>query len=109
MKVPMSWLNEMVDTGMAPKELAHRLTMAGLEAETREGRTDGFGAKVVIHPSHVAVVNRVYTPDKAELAWARRVVAAFAANPAAGVVRMDGRMVDKPHLRLAERLIASAE
>jgi len=82
--------------------------LAGLEAETREGRADGFGAKVVIHPSHVAVVNRVYTPDEAELAWARRVIAAFAADPAAGVVRMDGRMVDKPHLRLAERLIASA-
>lgn len=82
--------------------------LAGLEAETREGRKDGFAAKVVIHPSHVAVVNRVYTPDEVELTWARRIVAAFAADPAAGVVRMDGRMVDKPHLRLAERLIAAA-
>jgi citrate lyase subunit beta/citryl-CoA lyase len=82
--------------------------LAGLEAETREGRKDGFSAKVIIHPSHVAVVNRVYTPDEVELAWARRIVAAFAANPAAGVVRMDGRMVDKPHLRLAERMIAAA-
>jgi citrate lyase subunit beta/citryl-CoA lyase len=82
--------------------------LAGLEAETREGRTDGFAAKVVIHPKHVAVVNQVYTPAEAELTWARRVIAAFAADPAAGVVRMDGKMVDKPHLRLAERLVAAA-
>jgi citrate lyase subunit beta/citryl-CoA lyase len=82
--------------------------LAGLEAETREARKDGFGAKAVIHPKHVAVVNQVFTPAEAELAWARRVIAAFAADPQAGVVRMDGKMVDKPHLRLAERLVAAA-
>lgn len=81
--------------------------LAGLERETREARRDGFGAKAVIHPKHVAVVNAAFTPSEAELNWARRVVAAFAAAPDAGTLRMDGRMLDKPHLRLAERLLAA--
>ena len=81
--------------------------LAGLEAETRAARRDGFGAKAVIHPTHVPVVNAVFTPAPAELAWARRVVAAFAADPGAGAVRLDGKMVDRPHLRLAERLLAA--
>lgn len=82
--------------------------LAGLEAETREGKRDGFGAKAVIHPKHVPVVNAAFTPNAAELEWARRVVAAFADASGAGAVRMDGKMVDKPHLRLAERLLSSA-
>ena len=80
----------------------------GLARETREAKRDGFGAKAVIHPKHVAIVNEVFAPSEAELDWARRVVAAFADPSAAGAVRMDGKMVDKPHLRLAERLLASA-
>lgn len=82
--------------------------LAGLETETREGKRDGFGAKAVIHPTHVPVVNAAFTPNEAELNWARRVVAAFADASGAGAVRMDGKMVDKPHLRLAERLLAAA-
>lgn len=81
----------------------------GLARETREAKRDGFGAKAVIHPKHVPVVNAAFTPDEAELAWARRVVAAFADASAAGAVRMDGKMVDKPHLRLAERLLAAGK
>ncbi|WP_207539344.1 HpcH/HpaI aldolase/citrate lyase family protein [Sabulicella rubraurantiaca] len=81
--------------------------LAGLEADAREARRDGFGAKAVIHPKHVPVVNAAFTPDAEELDWARRVVAAFAA-PGAGALRMDGKMLDRPHLRLAERLLAAA-
>jgi len=81
--------------------------LADLEAETREGKRDGFGAKAVIHPKHVPVVNAAFTPNEAELDWARRVVGAFADASGAGAVRMDGKMVDKPHLRLAERLLAA--
>ncbi len=80
----------------------------GLARETREAKRDGFGAKAVIHPKHVAVVNDVFAPGEAELHWARSVVAAFADPSAAGAVRIDGKMVDKPHLRLAERLLAAA-
>ena len=81
--------------------------LAGLEADAREARRDGFAAKAVIHPKHVAVVNAVFTPAAEELDWARRVVAAFAAGGDAGVLTMDGKMLDRPHLRLAERLLAS--
>ncbi|MBR0641705.1 HpcH/HpaI aldolase/citrate lyase family protein [Plastoroseomonas hellenica] len=82
--------------------------LVGLEADAREARRDGFGAKAVIHPKHVDVVNAVFTPAPAELDWARRVVAAFAEAGDAGVLRMDGKMLDRPHLRLAERLLAAA-
>lgn len=79
----------------------------GLAAETRAAKRDGFGAKAVIHPTHVPVVNAAFTPDEGELDWARRVVRAFAGGDGSGAVRMDGQMVDKPHLRLAERLLAA--
>lgn len=82
--------------------------LAGLEADAREARRDGFAGKAVIHPKHVDVVNAVFTPAPEELDWARRVVAAFAMAGDAGVLRMDGKMLDRPHLRLAERLLAAA-
>lgn len=81
--------------------------LAGLEADAREARRDGFGAKAVIHPKHVEVVNAVFSPTPQELDWARRVVDLFAGSGDAGVLRMDGRMLDRPHLRLAERLLAA--
>jgi citrate lyase subunit beta/citryl-CoA lyase len=59
----------------------------------------------VIHPKHVEVVNAVFTPTGDERAWAERVVAAFAASPESGVVRLDDKMVDKPHLVAARRLL----
>ncbi|WP_421995832.1 HpcH/HpaI aldolase/citrate lyase family protein [Roseococcus sp.] len=83
--------------------------LAGLEADAREARRDGFGAKAVIHPKHVEIVNAVFTPAPEELDWARRVVAAFAQGGDAGVLRMDGKMLDRPHLRLAERLLAAID
>lgn len=74
--------------------------------EVREARRDGFSGKVVIHPSHVDVVNAAFTPGAEEVAWALRVKDAFASQPDAGVVKLDGKMVDKPHLRAAERILA---
>lgn len=82
--------------------------LAGLEADAREAKRDGFTAKAVIHPKHVEVVNAVFAPAPEELDWARRVVAAFAAGDDVGVMRMDGKMLDRPHLRLAERLLNMA-
>lgn len=81
---------------------------AGLTADTEQGRRDGFTARMAIHPAQVAVINRVFTPDAATVAHARRIVAAFTANPDAGVVAIDGKMVDKPHLRQAERILDRA-
>ena len=80
--------------------------LAKLEKETAAGRRMGFDARAAIHPDQVPVINRVYTPDGSELAWARRVIAAFDAHPGAGVVRLDDQMVDQPHLKHARRLLA---
>ncbi|MBK7471140.1 MAG: CoA ester lyase [Betaproteobacteria bacterium] len=82
--------------------------LARLEAETLAAREMGFDAKAAIHPDQIAVINRVYTPAEAELAWARRVVAAFDAQPGVGVVRIDDEMVDQPHLKHARRLLAAS-
>ncbi len=78
-----------------------------VEAEARAARRDGFGAKAVIHPSHVDTVNRAFTPSEEEAAWARKVVAAFRDDPGAGVVTIDGRMIDKPHERAAIKILAA--
>jgi citrate lyase subunit beta/citryl-CoA lyase len=78
---------------------------AGLDAEARAARHAGFTGKMAIHPAQIAVINAAFTPAEEELSWARRVVAAFADNPEAGTVALDGRMIDKPHLALARRLL----
>ncbi|MFN3746067.1 MAG: HpcH/HpaI aldolase/citrate lyase family protein [Hyphomicrobiaceae bacterium] len=79
----------------------------GLEAETREARRDGFTGKMAIHPDQVAPINAVFTPSEEEVVRARAVVAAF--NGAAGVASLDGKMLDKPHLVLAEKVLARAK
>ncbi|HEV2303707.1 MAG TPA: CoA ester lyase [Stellaceae bacterium] len=78
---------------------------AGLEAEARAARHAGFAAKMAIHPAQIPLINAAFTPGEDELSWARKVIAAFAANPEAGTVALDGRMIDKPHLSLARRLL----
>ena len=79
---------------------------AGLREELIEARRDGFTAKMAIHPAQVAVINAVFTPSPEEVEKARAVMKAFAADPSAGVVAIDGVMYDRPHLRRAERLLA---
>jgi citrate lyase subunit beta / citryl-CoA lyase len=81
---------------------------AGLRRETEEARRDGFTAKMAIHPGQVEVINAVFTPTAEAIAKARAVIAAFAAEPGAGVVGLDGVMYDRPHLVRAQRLIAQA-
>ena len=82
---------------------------AGLAEETEQARRDGFTGKMAIHPAQVAVINRIFTPDAAAIAHARRIIDVFAANPGAGVVSIEGKMIDRPHLRQAERIIAQAK
>lgn len=83
---------------------------AGLAAEAGQGRDFGFDGKTCIHPGQLAVCNRVFAPAPDELAWARRIVAAFAAPEAEGrnVLRVEGRMVERLHADGAERLLALA-
>ena len=78
---------------------------AGLAAECAAARRSGFTAKMAIHPAQVPVINRAFAASEEELAWARAVVAAFAKNPDAGTIALGGKMVDKPHLTLARRLL----
>ena len=80
----------------------------GLLRETLAAVADGFAGKLLIHPVQIAPVNAAFTPDAARIAWAAKVRDAFAANPNAGVLSMDGKMLDRPHLRLAERILAMA-
>lgn len=80
----------------------------GLKEEAIAARRDGFLSKAVIHPKHVDVVNAAFTPSDDELAHAQKIVDAFAQNPTAGVVRVDGKMVDKPHLRAAQKTLELA-
>ncbi|AVO44585.1 HpcH/HpaI aldolase/citrate lyase family protein [Phreatobacter cathodiphilus] len=80
----------------------------GLRRECEEARRDGFTAKMAIHPAQVPVINQVFTPTPEAIAAAQAVVAAFAAEPAAGVVNIGGEMFDRPHLTRAERLLKRA-
>jgi citrate lyase subunit beta/citryl-CoA lyase len=79
---------------------------AGLRGACAASRYDGFTGRVAIHPDQVAVINEAFSPAAAELAMARRVVEAFAAG--AGAVSIDGKMYDIPHLKAAQRLLASS-
>jgi citrate lyase subunit beta/citryl-CoA lyase len=83
--------------------------LAGLEVETRNARRDGFSAKALIHPKHVDIVNAAFEPSATERAWAEKIVAAFANNPTLGTLRVDGRMIDKPHLRAARKILGMTE
>lgn len=78
---------------------------AGLQSEAESARSDGFSGKLAIHPDQVGAINEAFQPSAAELEWAQRVVAAFTASPEAGVISLDGRMIDKPHLVQARRIL----
>lgn len=79
--------------------------LAALKEEAVAARQDGFMAKVVIHPRHVDVVNAAFMPTDEEIAWSRRVIKAFDDNPDTGVVKLDGQMLDRPHLRAALKIL----
>lgn len=79
---------------------------AGFERECQEGARMGFTAKAAIHPDQVETINRIFTPDPKTVEHARKIVDAFARAPEAGVVSLDGMMVDRPHLLSAQRVLA---
>jgi len=85
--------------------------LEGLGRECRQGAAVGFDGKTVIHPSHLEAANRAFTPEAEAVAWARTIVAAFAApdNAGKGVLKVEGRMVERLHLDQARRLIAVTE
>lgn len=82
--------------------------LTGLARIAAASYADGFAGMLAIHPDQVSVINAAFSPTAEQLAEARAIIAAFAANPLAGTVQLDGRMLDQPHLALAERLLARA-
>ncbi|MBN4051683.1 CoA ester lyase [Parvibaculum lavamentivorans] len=114
----------------APYQLARTLCLAGavaakvmpidgickdfrddqaLEEEARNAIRDGFTGKLAIHPAQVPIINTVFTPSDADLAEAYAVIKVFADAGNPGVIALDGKMLDRPHLRQAEQLIARAQ
>jgi citrate lyase subunit beta/citryl-CoA lyase len=96
--------------GVAPIETVYPAfrDLDGLAAYAAKARRDGFTGMMAIHPDQVPVINAAFTPSEADIAHARAVVAAFAANPGAGALSLDGRMIDRPHLVQAQRTLAAA-
>lgn len=111
----------------APYELARSLTLFGahasgvpaietvfpridapdaLAAYVARARRDGFTGMMAIHPAQVGIINTGFTPTADEIAHARAIVAAFEENPGAGALRLDGRMIDRPHLVQAQRILS---
>jgi len=80
----------------------------GLRAEAAAAARDGFTGKLAIHPDQVAIINEAFTPSQREIDHARDIIAMFAASPDAGVISLNGRMYDRPHLTRAERVLARA-
>mgnify|MGYP001432857328 FL=1 len=80
----------------------------GLREEAMAAAAAGFGAKAAIHPGQIEIINEAFTPSPVALDRARVIVAAFAERPDAGAVNVDGRMLDRPHLSAAQRLLARA-
>ncbi|GAA4339610.1 CoA ester lyase [Pigmentiphaga soli] len=79
--------------------------LAGLQAEAEAALRDGFSAKAAIHPDQVGPINAAFTPSPDAVAWARQVVAALDASGGAAVA-LEGKMLDRPHYRAAQRIIA---
>jgi citrate lyase subunit beta / citryl-CoA lyase len=79
---------------------------AGLAAYAARAARDGFTGMMAIHPAQVAIINAGFTPTSDQIAAAQSVVDAFAANPVAGVLNVDGKMVDAPHLKAALAVLA---
>lgn len=80
----------------------------GLATYAARGRRDGFTGMMAIHPNQVAVITAAFTPSLDERAHAQKIVDLFAANPGAGALQMDGKMVDAPHLKAAKAVLALA-
>lgn len=81
----------------------------GLRQSSMRARRDGFSGKMAIHPNQVGIINDAFTPSVDEIEYAQAVIELFAANPNSGTLSLDGKMLDKPHLTQAQRVIAFAE
>lgn len=81
--------------------------VAAVERRARASRRDGFVGKLAIHPAQIAPIHAAFSPSEAEVEWARRVVEVLANSPGQGAVALDGKMIDRPHLKQAERILGT--
>ena len=81
----------------------------GLASYAARARRDGFTGMMAIHPSQVGPINAAFTPSADEVARAQAIIDAFAANPGVGVLQVDGKMVDAPHLKQAYHILSLAD
>ncbi|MFW5330016.1 HpcH/HpaI aldolase/citrate lyase family protein [Hydrogenophaga sp. ZJX-1] len=79
-----------------------------VKADTAQARALGFGAKLCIHPNQLSAVREALMPEASAIAWASRVLAAWRASNGSGAVQVDGKMVDKPVVLRAQRILTSA-
>ncbi|MGB5257478.1 MAG: CoA ester lyase [Woeseiaceae bacterium] len=81
----------------------------GLLRYAANARRDGFSGMLAIHPAQIEPINTAFRPTAEEISRAERIVALFEENPGAGTIGLDGRMIDRPHLLQAQRLLATAQ
>lgn len=81
--------------------------LAAVERRAQAARRDGFVGKLAIHPAQLAPIHNAFQPTAAEVEWARKVIELM--SGAAGAVALDGRMIDRPHVQQAERILAAHE
>lgn len=83
----------------------------GFREECEHGRTLGMDGKTLIHPSQVTPCNEIFSPTDEEVTWSRAIIAAFdkPENDHKGVITVDGKMVERLHLAMAERTVAIAD
>jgi len=79
-----------------------------LMREAARACRDGFMGKLAIHPSQIGPINAAFSPQPEEIARAQAIIAAFAAAPQAGVLSLNGQMLDRPHLLRAQRILERA-
>ena len=113
---PYRWVRSLTLFAAAAAEVAPIETvfpafqnLSGLGEYARRGMRDGFAGMLAIHPGQVPVINEAFTPSAQSLEHARAIVALFQTNPGAGVLSLNGAMVDAPHLKQALRLLSRAQ
>jgi citrate lyase subunit beta/citryl-CoA lyase len=83
--------------------------VAAVERRAQASRRDGFVGKLAIHPAQLAPIHAAFSPAPEEIAWARRVLELMSTSGGQGAVALDGRMIDRPHIRQAERILAALD
>jgi citrate lyase subunit beta/citryl-CoA lyase len=93
------WAIDTVDTEVKDIE--------SVERRARASRRAGYVAKLAIHPAQIPAIHAAFTPTAEEIDWAQRVIAAFRDAPGKGALTLDGKLLDRPHVRQAERILAA--